>query len=87
MSQETSTNVEGVEVTLLKPHEHAGRQYQAGDKITVDSETAKWLAEKGRDVIDAGSLSSSSSQSTSTRTSGNPAVAAGVSASNTTKSK
>lgn len=34
-----------VEVTLAKPHKHAGAQCQAGDKIMVDAVTAKWLAD------------------------------------------
>lgn len=34
-------------VTLLHPHTHASRQYSAGDSITVDEGTAKWLREQG----------------------------------------
>ena len=34
-----------VEVTLAKPHTHAGKDYDAGDKIKVDEPTAKWLAD------------------------------------------
>lgn len=34
-----------VEVTLAKPHSHAGVAYAAGNKIKVDEPTAKWLAD------------------------------------------
>lgn len=34
-----------IEVTLAKPHTHAGVPYVAGDKIKVDEPTAKWLAD------------------------------------------
>jgi hypothetical protein len=32
-----------VEVTLLKPHTHAGKTYQPGDKIRVTPDVAQWL--------------------------------------------
>jgi hypothetical protein len=31
------------EVTLGKPHTHAGSDYKAGDKIMVDKPTRDWL--------------------------------------------
>lgn len=34
-----------VEVTLAKPHTHAGVDYAAGARIKVDESTAKWLAD------------------------------------------
>lgn len=34
-----------VEVTLAKPHAHAGVRYAAGAKIKVDEPTATWLAD------------------------------------------
>lgn len=34
-----------VEVTLAKPHTHAGVLYPAGSKIKVDDPTAKWLVD------------------------------------------
>lgn len=38
-------------VTLKAAHTHAGRQYAAGETITVDSGTAKWLEKNG--VVEA----------------------------------
>lgn len=35
------------EVTLLKPHTHAGRDYAAGDKLTVRPPIATWLRAHG----------------------------------------
>lgn len=32
-----------VKVTLATPHEHAGKQHQAGDKIDVTEPERKWL--------------------------------------------
>jgi len=32
-----------IEVELIKPHTHAGKQYQKGDKIKVSKDIAKWL--------------------------------------------
>ena len=34
-------------VTLTKPHTHEGVELAIGDKITVDADTAQWLAENG----------------------------------------
>lgn len=34
-------------VKLLKPHTHAGRQYQAGDEIEVSAPVRDWLAARG----------------------------------------
>lgn len=39
-----------MQVTLKKPHTHAGKQKQPGDPIDVDAGTAEWLA--GLGVID-----------------------------------
>jgi ribosomal 50S subunit-recycling heat shock protein len=39
--------VETVEVTLAKDHTHAGKEYKAGDKITVRTSQIKWLEEAG----------------------------------------
>lgn len=36
-----------VEVTLAGPHTHAGKDYKAGEKITVRESQVKWLAEAG----------------------------------------
>lgn len=36
-----------VEVTLLKPHNHSGRDYAAGDKLTVRPPVAQWLRDRG----------------------------------------
>ncbi len=34
-------------ITLLKPHTHGRYQYQKGDVLTVESNEAQWLAERG----------------------------------------
>jgi hypothetical protein len=34
-----------VEITLVKPHTHAGKDHAAGDTLQVDEPTAKWLAD------------------------------------------
>ncbi|HZF97870.1 MAG TPA: hypothetical protein VEY92_06435 [Pseudoxanthomonas sp.] len=34
-----------VEIILVKPHTHAGKDHAAGDKLEVDEPTAKWLAD------------------------------------------
>lgn len=36
-----------VDVTLQKPHTHAGHDYKPGDKITVRAAQAEWLREQG----------------------------------------
>ncbi len=36
-----------VKVRLLKPHTHEGRDYKAGDVLTVDADRAVWLKEQG----------------------------------------
>ena len=36
-----------MQVTLKKPHTHAGEQKQPGDLIEVDAGTAQWLADLG----------------------------------------
>lgn len=30
-------------IELLKPHTHAGRDYPAGAKLTMDADSAEWL--------------------------------------------
>jgi hypothetical protein len=34
-------------VELLKPHTHAGRDYQPRDRIELDTALARWLVEVG----------------------------------------
>lgn len=34
-------------VELLKPHTHAGREYQPRERIELDSALARWLVEAG----------------------------------------
>jgi len=34
-------------VTLIKPHTHAGLDYQPGDTLDVDEATARWLNANG----------------------------------------
>lgn len=34
-------------VELLKPHTHAGRQYQPRERIELDTALARWLVETG----------------------------------------
>ena len=36
-----------VPVTLAKAHEHAGKRYEAGEKIQVTEPDAKWLSDNG----------------------------------------
>ncbi len=36
-----------VEVSLIKPHTHAGERYAAGDKISVTEPVRDWLAGAG----------------------------------------
>jgi hypothetical protein len=36
-----------VKVRLLKQHTHEGRDYKAGDVLTVDSDRAAWLKGQG----------------------------------------
>lgn len=36
-----------VEVTLQMPHEHDGKPFNKGDKITVTESQAKWLRSRG----------------------------------------
>lgn len=36
-----------IEVTLDKPHEHARKQYTAGEKIKVTEDQASWLKKHG----------------------------------------
>lgn len=36
-----------VEVTLAKPHTHAGKDCKAGDKISVTETQRAWLAKHG----------------------------------------
>lgn len=36
-----------VEVTLVSPHTHAGKDYKSGEKITVRESQVKWLVEVG----------------------------------------
>jgi hypothetical protein len=47
MSKKQNENVQAeqklVEVTLAKPHEHAGVKYKAGDKIKVNEPDRDWL--------------------------------------------
>jgi hypothetical protein len=35
-----------VEVTLIAPHIHKGKQYKKGDKITVTADQELWLAKQ-----------------------------------------
>ena len=51
-----------MQVTLKKPHTHAGMQKQPGDTIDVDAGTAEWLA--GLGVIDPPPASASGTKST-----------------------
>lgn len=34
-------------IKLRKPHTHAGRDYQPGNKLTLDSDSADWLISIG----------------------------------------
>ncbi len=43
MSEKQATKL--VEVTLAKPHTHAGVPYGIGDKVKVDEPTAKWMTD------------------------------------------
>jgi hypothetical protein len=36
-----------VEVTLKKLHTHEGVEYKAGDKLSLDPNTAKWMRDNG----------------------------------------
>jgi hypothetical protein len=36
-----------MKIKLLKPHEHAGRDYIPGAVIEVDKDTAEWLIANG----------------------------------------
>jgi hypothetical protein len=36
-----------VKVRLLKPHIHEGKDYKAGDVLTVDMDRAAWLKGQG----------------------------------------
>lgn len=36
-----------MKIKLLKPHEHAGRQYEPGDIIELPQDAADWLIAKG----------------------------------------
>ena len=46
-SEKTATRSQDVEVTLKKDHSHAGRDFKAGEKITVPKAHAEWLAGQG----------------------------------------
>jgi hypothetical protein len=35
-------------ITLTAPHEHAGREYPVGAKLTLDDDSADWLISLGR---------------------------------------
>lgn len=43
MSEQKSTESKTVEVTLTRDHTHAGRRYQAGEKIRVTEPEKAWL--------------------------------------------
>lgn len=49
MSNETqkTPKPKQVEVVLAKKHEHAGKQYKAGDKIQVTEPERDWLKKHG----------------------------------------
>lgn len=50
MSTKTQTAAEQpvlVEVVLDKAHEHAGKQYKAGEKINVTEDQKAWLTKQG----------------------------------------
>jgi hypothetical protein len=34
-------------IELLKPHRHAGRDYQSGDALSLDDDLANWLISLG----------------------------------------
>lgn len=36
-----------MKVELLKPHNHAGREYSAGEAIEMDKDAAEWLISIG----------------------------------------
>ncbi|MFA7239372.1 MAG: hypothetical protein WC091_04610 [Sulfuricellaceae bacterium] len=36
-----------MKIELIKPHTHAGRQYQPGDAIDLDADLAQWLIDIG----------------------------------------
>ncbi len=36
-----------MKIKLLKPHEHAGREYAPGDVIEIPKDSAEWLIAKG----------------------------------------
>lgn len=36
-----------MKIELLKPHTHAGRDYQPGSVIELDKDAAKWLVANG----------------------------------------
>ncbi len=40
-------------VLLQRPHTHAGRDYQPGDRIEVETITARWLIDQGVGVVEA----------------------------------
>jgi hypothetical protein len=35
-------------IKLLAPHEHAGREYQPGAKLTLPADSADWLIAQGK---------------------------------------
>lgn len=43
MSDPKKAEQKQVEVTLLKPHTHAGKSYDTGAKIKVDEASRDWL--------------------------------------------
>lgn len=48
-NEKKKTPAPRVEVTLKKPHRHAGKDHEAGDKIKVTEWQRNWLKE--REVI------------------------------------
>lgn len=36
-----------MKIELLKPHNHAGREYSAGEVLEIDKDAAEWLISVG----------------------------------------